>query len=146
MGLIIGKKGSGIEQLKVKFKTFCKNEIFINIYEIKKPEINAKLISINISQQIQKKSSLKRSIKRTMSMAQKLGIKGIKIACSGRLNGAEMSRKEWYKEGRIPLQTIRANIDYGFSVANTTYGIIGCKVWLFKGENLNTEYNTNKSI
>jgi small subunit ribosomal protein S3 len=133
-GIIIGKKGLGIEQLKSQIKLFCKSEIFINIYEVKIPEINAQLISFNIAQQIEKRTSFRRSIKRALSAAQKIGIKGIKISCSGRLGGAEMSRQEWYKEGQIPLQTIRANIEYGISVAKTSYGLIGCKVWLFKGE------------
>lgn len=142
-GMIIGKRGSGIDQLKHKIKEISKSEIFINIYEIKSPEKNAILIANNIAQQIKKRVSLKRIIKRSILSAQKNGIHGIKILCSGRLNGAEMSRKEWYKEGRIPLQTIRANIDYGFAVANTTYGLIGCKVWLFKGEKLTLNIKKN---
>lgn len=133
-GIIIGKKGIGIDQLKLRLKNICKNDIFINIYEIKSPEINAQLIASHLAQQIEKRSSFRRVIKRAIFSAQKSGIRGIKIACSGRLGGAEMSRREWYKEGRIPLHTIRAHIDYGFSAAQTTYGLIGCKVWLFKGE------------
>merc|ERR1712151_1335377 len=106
--------------MELKINNLCKNDIFINIYEIKNPEINAILIADNITQQIKKRVSFKRIIKRAMGAAQKMDIHGIKIQCSGRLNGAEMSRREWYKSGRVPLQTIRANIDYGFSVANTT--------------------------
>jgi len=142
-GLIIGKKGSGIEQLKLKIKTMCSYDIFINIYEIKNPELDAQTIAFNISQQIKKRVSFRRSIKRAIASAQKSGVKGIKILCSGRLNGAEMSRREWHKEGRIPLQTIRANIDYGQSISNTTYGLIGCKVWIFKGEILNKKHSEN---
>lgn len=136
-GLIIGKKGIGIENLKLQIKIISNIAIFINIYEIKHSEINAQLIAINIAQQIQKRTAIKRIIKRTINSAQKMGVKGIKVLCSGRLGGVEMSRKEWSKNGRIPLQTIRANIEYGFSTANTTYGLIGCKVWIFKGEILN---------
>lgn len=133
-GLIIGKKGTGIDQLKEKIKKICKSEMFINIYEIKKPEINAQLIALSIAQQIEKRVSFRRTIKRAIIAAQRLGIKGIKVSCAGRLGGAEMSRREWHREGRVPLHTIRADIDYGFAAAKTTYGIIGCKVWLFKGE------------
>jgi small subunit ribosomal protein S3 len=133
-GLIIGKKGLGIEQLKSKLKILCSSEIFINIYEIKVPETNAQLIADSIAQQIEKRASFRRSIKRAITSAQKMDIRGIKIACSGRLGGVEMSRREWYREGRVPLHTIRANINYAFSCAETAYGLIGCKVWLFKGE------------
>jgi small subunit ribosomal protein S3 len=133
-GIIIGKKGIGIDQLKSKLKNICDSEVFINIYEIKTPESNAQLIASNIVQQIEKRVSFRRSIKRAMASAQKIGVEGIKISCSGRLGGAEMSRREWYKEGRVPLHTIRANIDYGFAIAKTSYGLIGCKVWVFKGE------------
>jgi len=136
-GIIIGKKGLGIENLKSKIREICNSEVFINIYEVKKPDVNAQLIANNITQQIEKRSPFRRCIKRAIISAQKIGIQGIKISCSGRLGGAEMSRREWYKEGRIPLHTIRANIDYGCSTAYTTYGLIGCKVWLFKGEILN---------
>jgi len=133
-GIIIGKKGIGIDQLKTRIMKRFGNEVSINIYEIKNPEVNAQLISDSISQQIEKRAPFRRSIKRAVMLAQKMGIQGIKISCSGRLGGAEMSRREWYREGRVPLHTIRANIDYGFSEAHTTYGLIGCKVWLFKGE------------
>lgn len=133
-GLIIGKKGLGIEQLKQKLRILCKNEIFINIYEVKIPEIDSQLIADSIVQQIEKRSSFRRTIKRAISSAQKMNIHGIKIACSGRLGGVEMSRREWYREGRVPLHTIRADINYAFAYAETAYGLIGCKVWLFKGE------------
>lgn len=136
-GLIIGKKGIGVDYLKSKISKFCSFDVFINIYEIKKPDINAQLIADNICKQIKKRVPFKRSVKRAIISAQKVGIQGIKILCSGRLGGAEMARKERYHKGRIPLHTIRANIDYGFSVALTNYGLIGCKVWLFKGEILN---------
>jgi len=132
-GTIIGRKGIGIETLKKKIKYLCKSEIFISIYEIKKPDINAQLVADSITQQIEKRSSYRRCMKRAIANACKLGIQGIKISCSGRLNGAEMSRREWMLEGKVPLHTIRANIDYGTSISHTTYGVIGCKVWIFKG-------------
>jgi small subunit ribosomal protein S3 len=133
-GVIIGRKGSGIESFKSKLKKLCNNEVFVNIYEIKKPDINAQLIANSIAQLIEKRHSFKRCMKKAVSNAIKIGVQGIKILCSGRLNGAEMARKEWILEGKIPLHTIRANIDYGNSNAYTSYGVIGCKVWLFKGE------------
>jgi small subunit ribosomal protein S3 len=133
-GLIIGKKGLGIEHIKKKIQSISENDIFINIYEIKHPELNAQLIAMSIAQQIEKRSSFKRSIKRAIISSQKTGVHGIKIACAGRLGGAEMSRREWYHKGRVPLHTLKAHIDYGCAVAHTTYGLIGCKVWLYKGE------------
>jgi small subunit ribosomal protein S3 len=133
-GTIIGKKGSGIEHLKNKLLKLVNGDIFLDIREVKKPEIDAQLVAENIAQQLQRRIAFRRAMKKSISIAQKFGIEGVRISCSGRLGGAEMSRREWYKEGRVPLHTIRANIDYGFAEANTTYGKIGCKVWLFKGE------------
>lgn len=133
-GLIIGKKGIGIEQLKKHIKSTINNKIYINIYEIKKPEINAQLIANSITQQIEKRVSFKRCMKKSIFSAQKIGIRGIKILLSGRLGGSEMSRKERFLEGRVPLHTIKAFIDYGQSTSYTMYGTIGCKVWLFKGD------------
>lgn len=132
-GILIGKKGLGIERLKNNLSRFTKSDIVLNIYEIKKPESDAKLVADNIALQIQKRVPFRRVMKKAMSNAKKSGIQGVKITCSGRLGGAEMSRREWYIEGRVPLHTIRSNIDYGFSVAKTIYGTIGCKVWFFKG-------------
>ncbi len=133
-GIIIGKKGVDIDSLKIKLKKITNNKIFVDIQEIKKPETDAQLLAEHIAQQLERRTPFRRTMKKSISISQKFGIQGIRIACSGRLGGAEMSRKEWYKEGRIPLHTIRANIDYGFAEAKTTYGKIGCKVWLFKGE------------
>ncbi|MEI6789802.1 MAG: 30S ribosomal protein S3 [Myxococcaceae bacterium] len=133
-GLIIGKKGVGIEQLKNDLQKGSKSEVFLNIHEVRKPEADAQLIAENVCQQLERRIAFRRAMKKAMQTAQKFGIKGIRIAVSGRLGGAEMSRREWYREGRVPLHTLRADIDYGVSEAHTTYGQIGCKVWLFKGE------------
>ena len=133
-GLIIGRKGAGIEQLKNDLQKLSPCEVFLNIQEVRKAEIDAQLIAENVAQQLVRRIAFRRAMKKAMGTAQKFGVKGIRISCSGRLGGAEMSRKEWYREGRVPLHTIRAEIDYGFAEAKTTYGIIGCKVWLFKGE------------
>ncbi len=143
-GMIIGKKGAGIEQLKAKLMKLVGGEIFLDIQEIRKPETNAQLVAESVAQQLERRVAFRRAMKKSISTAQKFGIKGVRIACSGRLGGAEMSRKEWYKEGRVPLHTIRANIDYGFAEANTTYGKIGCKVWLFKGEILPAQKRSQK--
>ncbi|MBL4818223.1 MAG: 30S ribosomal protein S3 [Deltaproteobacteria bacterium] len=137
-GLIIGKKGVGIEQLKGTLQKHTKSEVFLNIHEVRKPETDAQLIAENVCQQLERRVAFRRAMKKAMQTAQKFGIKGIRVAVSGRLGGAEMSRREWYREGRVPLHTLRANIDYGVAEAHTTYGQIGCKVWLFKGEVLPT--------
>ena len=133
-GLIIGKKGVGIEQLRNELQKNSKSEVFLNIHEVRKPEADAQLIAENVAQQLERRVAFRRAMKKVMQTAQKFGVKGIRVAVSGRLGGAEMSRREWYREGRVPLHTLRADIDYGFAEAHTTYGQIGCKVWLFKGE------------
>ena len=133
-GIIIGKKGSEIEKLKSEIQKLTGTEVFINISEVPRSEIDAQLIAENIALQLIKRVAFRRAMKRSVGTAMKLGAKGIKISCSGRLGGAEMARREWYREGRVPLQTIRADIDYGFSEAKTTYGIIGVKVWVYKGD------------
>ncbi len=133
-GIIIGKKGSEIEKLKDEIKKITDKDIYINILEVKRPETDAQLVAENICTQLIKRVAFRRAMKRGVLSALKFGAKGIKIACSGRLGGAEMARNEWYREGRVPLHTLRADIDYGFSEAKTTYGIIGVKVWIFKGE------------
>lgn len=133
-GVVIGRKGVGVEKLKLDIQKYSKIEVFLNIKEIRRAEIDAQLIADNISQQLTKRVAFRKVMKKSIMLAQKFGVKGIRVSCSGRLGGAEMSRKEWYKEGRVPLHTIRADIDYGFSEAQTSYGSIGCKVWLFKGE------------
>lgn len=138
-GIIIGKKGAEVEVLKKDLAKITDDECFINIQEVRKPEVDAQLVAENIVLQLERRVAFRRAMKRSVSMALKFGAKGIKINCAGRLGGAEMSRTEWYREGRVPLHTLRADIDYGFAEAMTTYGIIGVKVLIFKGEVLGKE-------
>ncbi len=133
-GIIIGKKGAEVEELKRDLAKLTDDECFINIQEVRKPEVDAQLVAENVALQMMRRVAFRRAMKRSVSMALKFGAQGIKIECSGRLGGAEMSRREWYREGRVPLHTLRADIDYGFAEAKTTYGIIGVKVLIFKGE------------
>ena len=133
-GIVIGKKGMEIENLKNNVQKFTEQEIFINIHEIRRAEIVPQLVAENIALQLQRRVSFRRAMKKAVSSALKLGALGIKVAVSGRLGGAEMARNEWHREGRVPLHTLRANIDYGFAESATTYGIIGVKVWIFLGE------------
>ena len=133
-GIIIGRKGSEIENIRKGLVKLTGNDISINIKEIKKPETNAQLIAENVATQLERRVSFRRAMKKSVFGALKLGVEGIKIACAGRLGGAEMARREWYREGRVPLHTLRADIDYGTAIAQTTYGIIGIKVWVFNGE------------
>lgn len=133
-GIVIGKKGSEISQLKKELEKIIPHEVLIDIQEVRKPEIDAQLVAENIALQIVRRVAFRRAMKRGVSSAMRFGAKGVKIICSGRLGGAEMARTEWYKEGRVPLHTLRADIDYGFIEANTTYGIVGVKVFIFKGE------------
>jgi small subunit ribosomal protein S3 len=135
-GVVIGKKGEDIEVLKSDLQRLMGVPVHVNIEEIRKPEIDAQLIADSITQQLEKRIMFRRAMKRAMQNAMRLGAQGIKIMSSGRLNGAEIARVEWYREGRVPLHTLRADIDYGFSEALTTYGIIGVKVWVYKGDNL----------
>jgi len=133
-GIVIGKKGAEISKLKKEIEEKVSNEVMIDIQEVRKPEIDAQLVAENVALQIERRVAFRRAMKRGVSSAMRFGAKGVKIRCSGRLGGAEMARTEWYKEGRIPLHTLRADIDYGFIEARTTYGIIGVKVFVFKGE------------
>lgn len=133
-GLIIGKKGSEVETIKKELSTLTSKEIFINIHEVRKPELDAQLVAENVALQLERRIAFRRAMKKSVTSALKFGAKGIRITCSGRLGGAEMSRTEWYREGRVPLHTLRADIDYGFAEAMTTYGLIGIKVLIFKGE------------
>lgn len=135
-GVVIGKKGEDIEQLKIDLQRRMGVPVHVNIEEIRKPETDAQLIADSIAQQLEKRIMFRRAMKRAMQNAMRLGAQGIKIMSAGRLNGAEIARTEWYREGRVPLHTLRADIDYGTSEAKTTYGIIGIKVWVFKGERL----------
>ena len=133
-GVVIGKKGEDIEQLRTDLQKILGGQVHVNIEEIRKPEIDAQLIADSIAQQLEKRIMFRRAMKRAMQNAMRLGAQGIKIMSSGRLNGADIARCEWYREGRVPLHTLRADIDYGTSEALTTFGIIGVKVWVFKGE------------
>ena len=135
-GVVIGKKGEDIEVLKTDLTKLMGVPVHVNIEEIRKPEIDAQLIADSIAQQLEKRIMFRRAMKRAMQNAMRLGAQGIKIMSSGRLNGIEIARQEWYREGRVPLHTLRADIDYGFSEAETTYGIIGIKVWVYKGDRL----------
>jgi len=133
-GIVIGKKGAEIENLKKDLQKFTTKDLSINIIEIRRPETDAQLTAENVAMQIERRIAFRRAMKKTVLSSIKLGAKGIKIQVSGRLGGAEMSRTEWYREGRVPLHTLRADIDYGLAEARTTYGIIGVKVWIYKGE------------
>ena len=133
-GVVIGKKGEDIETLRADLRKMMGSDVGLNIEEIRKPEIEAQLVADSIAQQLEKRIMFRRAMKRAMQNAMRLGAQGIKIMSSGRLNGVEIARREWYREGRVPLHTLRADIDYGFSEARTTYGVIGIKVWVFKGE------------
>ena len=133
-GIIIGRKGAEIDNLKNEIQKMTHQEVFINIIEVRKPEIDAQLVGENIASQLERRVSFRRAMKRSVTSSLKFGGQGIRISCSGRLGGAEMARTEWYREGKVPLHTIRANIDFGFAEAKTTYGIIGIKVWIYKGE------------
>jgi small subunit ribosomal protein S3 len=133
-GIIIGKKGSEVDRLKNDIQKMVSRQIFINILEIRKSEIDAQLVAENIAVQLEKRVAFRRAMKKRVTMALRFGAEGIRIACAGRLGAAEMARREWYREGRVPLHTLRADIDYGFAVSKTTYGSIGVKVWIFKGE------------
>ena len=133
-GVVIGKKGEDIEALRKVVSEMMGIPVQINIEEIRKPELDAQLVAESVAQQLERRIMFRRAMKRAVTNAMRLGAQGIKIYVSGRLNGAEIARSEWYREGRVPLHTLRADIDYGFSEANTTYGVIGIKVWIFKGE------------
>jgi small subunit ribosomal protein S3 len=133
-GIVIGKKGTEIERLKKEIETKVSQEVTIDIQEVRKPEIDAQLLAENVATQIERRVAFRRAMKRGVTSAIRFGALGVKIICSGRLGGAEMARTEWYREGRVPLHTLRADIDYGFTEARTTYGAIGIKVYVFKGE------------
>lgn len=137
-GIVIGKGGEDIEKLRKEMEKMLGKPVSLNIIEIKNPDTNAQLVAENIANQLEKRIAFRRAMKQCMGRAMRMGAKGIKIKCGGRLNGAEIARSESYHEGTIPLQTLRADIDYGFAEANTTYGKIGCKVWIYKGEVLNS--------
>jgi small subunit ribosomal protein S3 len=135
-GVVIGKKGEDIEALRRKLSGLMTVPVTLNIEEVRKPEVDAQIIADSIANQLEKRIMFRRAMKRAMQSAMRFGAQGIKIMSSGRLNGAEIARTEWYREGRVPLHTLRADIDYGFAEASTTYGVIGIKVWVYKGENV----------
>jgi small subunit ribosomal protein S3 len=133
-GLVIGKKGSGIDAIRLDVQKKVVDEVTVNIREVRKAEIDAQLVAESIAQQLERRIASRRAMKKAVQSALKLGAEGIKIQCAGRIGGAEIARCEWYREGRVPLQTLRADIDYGFAEAHTTYGIVGVKTWVYKGE------------
>jgi len=133
-GIIIGRKGSEIEKLKSDLQVETGREVFVNIQEVHKPELDAQLVAENIAQQLEKRIAFRRAMRRAVDTAQRFGAGGIRVSCSGRLNGAEIARSEWYLHGRLPLHTLRADIDYGFAEAFTTYGVIGVKAWIYRGD------------
>lgn len=133
-GIIIGRKGSEIEKLKAELQRETGREVFISIQEVNKPELDSQLVAENIAQQLEKRVAFRRAMRRTVDTALRFGAGGIKVCCAGRLNGAEIARTEWYLHGRLPLHTLRADIEYGFAQAYTTYGVVGVKVWVYKGE------------
>jgi small subunit ribosomal protein S3 len=135
-GIIIGRKGTEVDKLKGEVQKRTQREVFINIQEIQKPELDAQLISESVAMQLEKRVAFRRAMRKAVESALRFGARGIKIRVSGRLNGAEIARSEWYLHGQLPLQTLRADIDYGYAVARTTYGVIGVKVWLYKGERI----------
>lgn len=138
-GIIIGKKGAGVEDLRNELQRLTESNVLLNIVEVRKAELDAQLVAENVAQQMERRVSFRRAMKKAVSTTMRFGAKGIRINCAGRLGGAEMSRREWYLEGRVPLHTLRANIDYGFAEAKTTFGVIGVKVWIFKGEVLDKD-------
>ena len=133
-GIIIGKKGSEVEKLRKELKEMTGKEVSIDIKEIRKPEVDAQLVAENVALQLEKRVAFRRAMKKSVASALRFGTLGVKVSCSGRLAGAEIARTEWYREGRVPLHTFRADIDYGFAKAKTTYGIIGVKVWMYRGD------------
>ena len=144
-GIIIGKKGAEVDNLKKELQKMTQKEIFISIQEVKRAELNAQLVAENVALQMERRIGFRRAMKKAVTSTMKLGAKGIKIHCAGRLGGAEMARSEWYREGRVPLHTLRADIDFGQAEAKTTYGIVGVKVWIFKGEIFPTKEGEEKA-
>lgn len=138
-GVVIGKKGNGIEKLRADLAAIAGTDVVLNVVEIRKPEIDARLVADSIASQIQKRVGFRKAVKRAIQSTMRAGGLGIRVNCSGRLGGAEIARMEWYREGQVPLHTLRADIDYGFVTANTTYGSIGVKVWIYKGEVFNSK-------
>jgi len=133
-GSIIKEKGRGVDPVRLELQKLVKTEVFLNVMEVRKIDTDAQLVAENIATQLEKRVSFRRAMKKAVTQSRKAGAKGVKVMCAGRLGGSEMSRTEWYREGRVPLHTLRADVDYGFAEARTTYGVIGVKVWIFRGE------------
>ena len=144
-GIIIGRKGAEIDKLKMEIQTRTKREVHIEIQEVHRPELNAQLVAESIALQLEKRTAFRRAMRKSVDSALRFGCKGIKVRVGGRLNGAEIARTEWYLQGRLPLQTLRADIDYGFAQAYTTYGVIGVKCWVYQGESIPSRQETSKS-
>jgi small subunit ribosomal protein S3 len=145
-GIIIGQKGAEIDKLQKEIRKMTQREISINIQEVRRVEADAQLVAENVALQLERRVAFRRAMKKSVTASMKFGVQGIKIACGGRLGGAEIARSEWYREGRVPLHTLRADIDYGFAEARTTYGAIGIKVWIYKGEVLPTTRGRKETI
>ena len=144
-GIVIGKKGVEIEKLKVELAKQTDREVYLNIHEVRRPDLDAQLVSENVALQLERRIAFRRAMKESVARATRMGAQGVKVRCSGRLGGAEIARTEWYREGRVPLHTLRADISYGVAEARTTYGVIGVKVWIFRGEVLTKEEEQQRS-
>ncbi|GIW40111.1 MAG: 30S ribosomal protein S3 [Candidatus Binatia bacterium] len=143
-GIVIGKKGAEIEKLKADLSKLTKKETYLNIHEVRRPDLDAQLVAENVALQLERRVGFRRAMKEAVSRAMRMGAQGVRVQCAGRLGGAEIARTEWYREGRVPLHTLRADISYGFALAKTTYGVIGVKVWIFRGEILTREEEEQK--
>ncbi len=144
-GIVIGKKGAEIEKLKAELARLTKRETFINIHEVRRPDVDAQLVGENVALQLERRVAFRRAMKEAVGRAMRMGAQGVRIQCAGRLGGAEIARTEWYREGRVPLHTLRADISYGLAEAKTTYGVIGIKCWVFRGEVLTKEEEKQKA-
>jgi len=144
-GIVIGKKGAEIEKLKAELAQLTKREVYLNIHEVRRPDLDAQLVAENVGLQLERRVAFRRAMKESVARAIRMGAQGIKVRCSGRLAGAEIARTEWYREGRVPLHTLRADISYGLAEAKTTYGVIGVKVWIFRGEVLTRDEEQQKT-
>ncbi|MCK6556974.1 30S ribosomal protein S3 [Candidatus Binatia bacterium] len=144
-GIVIGKKGAEIDKLKSEIAKITKRESFINIHEVRRPDVDAQLVAENVALQLERRVAFRRAMKEAVGRAMRMGALGVKVQCAGRLGGAEIARTEWYREGRVPLHTLRADISYGFAQAKTTYGVIGIKAWIFRGEVLTRDEDKQKA-
>ena len=144
-GIVIGKKGAEIEKLKEEVTRLARREVYLNIHEVRRPDLDGQLVAENVALQLERRVAFRRAMKESVSRALRMGAQGIKIQCAGRLGGTEIARTEWYREGRVPLHTLRADISYGFAESKTTYGVIGVKVWIFRGEVLTKEEEQQKA-